>query len=357
MLKEPVVVINEAIIRSNIRTMADKASRNQLKLRPHFKTHQSAEIGEWFREQGINSCAVSSFKMAGYFAQHGWDDIMIAFPAVPALTGEYEKMAGQLKLYLFVSHPAILPFLKTIHTAVNIHIEIDTGHHRSGLDINDPAGISELVQEINKAGNLNFTGFSIHAGETYQLRNKRELEAIDQKNIRLRERLKSLYPKACISYGDTPSLSQLNRFEAVEELRPGNFVFFDIMQYLLGSCRPREIALKVACPVVAVYPEREQIIVHGGAVHLSRESVIDPTGKQIYGLVEDPEKDNTFLENTVVESLAQEHGVIKTTRDNMAKFSVGESLSIFPVHSCLTADMASSYLEDQTGRIISKMQH
>ena len=55
------------------------ANKNNLVLRPHFKTHQSIEIGNWFKEKGVTSITVSSIKMAEFFSSE-WDDITIAFP-------------------------------------------------------------------------------------------------------------------------------------------------------------------------------------------------------------------------------------------------------------------------------------
>ena len=49
---KPTIVLDELRVRSNIRRMAHRARQNQVRFRPHFKTHQSAAIGEWFRERG-----------------------------------------------------------------------------------------------------------------------------------------------------------------------------------------------------------------------------------------------------------------------------------------------------------------
>ena len=46
---EPTMVLNEEVCKSNIARMAAKAKAANVVFRPHFKTHQSREIGEWFR--------------------------------------------------------------------------------------------------------------------------------------------------------------------------------------------------------------------------------------------------------------------------------------------------------------------
>ena len=70
--------------------------------RPHFKTHQSAEIGEWFRAAGVTAITVSSVDMALYFARHGWNDITIAFPANLRQQRDLAELARQIHLGLLV---------------------------------------------------------------------------------------------------------------------------------------------------------------------------------------------------------------------------------------------------------------
>jgi len=42
---KPTLVLDEACARRNIARMAEKARRQGIRFRPHFKTHQSAGIG------------------------------------------------------------------------------------------------------------------------------------------------------------------------------------------------------------------------------------------------------------------------------------------------------------------------
>ena len=61
---EPTMVLNEEVCKSNIARMAAKAKAANVVFRPHFKTHQSREIGEWFRASGVDKITVSSLNMA-----------------------------------------------------------------------------------------------------------------------------------------------------------------------------------------------------------------------------------------------------------------------------------------------------
>ena len=73
-ISKPTLILDKQKAIKNIQTMASKTKESGVRFRPHFKIHQSAEIGNWFKDFGVNSIAVSSVDMAQYFAQHGWQE-------------------------------------------------------------------------------------------------------------------------------------------------------------------------------------------------------------------------------------------------------------------------------------------
>jgi D-serine deaminase-like pyridoxal phosphate-dependent protein len=71
-IKKPTLLLDSDICKRNISGMSAKALEQNVFFRPHFKTHQSAAIGEWFMDAGVTAITVSSVSMARYFAEHGW---------------------------------------------------------------------------------------------------------------------------------------------------------------------------------------------------------------------------------------------------------------------------------------------
>ncbi|MBO8152692.1 MAG: hypothetical protein H0Z30_09405 [Candidatus Marinimicrobia bacterium] len=69
---EPTLLLDEKKCQENINFMVQKAKRSNVIFRPHFKTHQSIEVGRWFRAQGVDKITVSSLRMAKYLADSGW---------------------------------------------------------------------------------------------------------------------------------------------------------------------------------------------------------------------------------------------------------------------------------------------
>lgn len=357
----PTLLLDKERVRQNIERMALKAKRNAIGFRPHFKTHQSAEIGNWFRDYGVKKITVSSLQMAYYFAESGWDDITIAFPVNVCELEQTQDLASTVHLNLLVSSPETADILaRDTKTDIGIFIEMDTGYKRSGIDINDRASLERILVRLGKNRHLHFEGFLTHTGQTYltsgpdQIRSA-SLEAISQLK-ELKKYFRSAYPHAIISVGDTPGCSVLDDLTSVDEIRPGNFVFYDLMQLYLGSCRFDEVAVAMACPVVAVYPERNEVIIYGGAIHFSKEFLMVPDKGSVFGMLVHF-KNGKFTEpdpDVWISKLSQEHGTVKTLPHQAAHFSVGDILLFMPVHSCLTANLMREYFT-LSGEIIQTM--
>ncbi|MBK8048603.1 MAG: hypothetical protein IPK16_16670 [Anaerolineales bacterium] len=66
-------------------------------------------------------------------------------------------------------------------------------------------------------------------------------------------------------------------------MRPGNFVFYDWTQVQVGSCGFDDVAVVAACPVVGKYPDRHEVVLYGGAVHLSKDFLTRPMARWSLG--------------------------------------------------------------------------
>ena len=341
-ISRPTLLVNENIARKNIADMAAKARSNSIPLRPHFKTHVSLEIGEWFREEGVSTCTVSSVEMAEYFCNGGWDDITIAFPCNRLEIAAINRLATKSTLNLVVEDTDTLKFLsENITESVNYYIKLDVGTHRTGLPVE--TDFSELIID---QPNLHFIGFLAHAGHAYRSRSEQEIREVYSDVSRQLKTVKEKYPDASISYGDTPTCSIIDRFDYIDELRPGNFVFYDWMQKEITSCSFDQIAVCMAVPVVAKHSNRKEIIIHGGAIHFSKDFIKNDDGEPVYGVLVKFTNDGWEpMKNThYVKNLSQEHGIISVTDDNdFDQISVGQLLGVIPIHSCLAANLMGKY--------------
>lgn len=341
--------------------MSVTARKNHLQFRPHFKTHQSTEIGKWFRKVGVSKITVSSVSMAKYFAAHGWDDILIAFPVNILEIEEINHLTQKTRLHLTIESMDAVLFLKeNLTSETGVYIKIDTGYNRTGILSKKVNQVDELLKIITISKNLSFTGFLTHSGNTYDAKSKQDIIDIHEDSIRQLNELKSEYindfPEMINSIGNTPSCSLAKNYDGVDEIRPGNFVFYDVMQYYLGSCSLGDIAVTVACPVVAKHKERMEIVIYGGVVHLSKDSVNDKKGRKVFGLpvMLDKAGWSEPLADSYVSRLSQEHGILQAGREVFDSIQIGDIIGILPVHSCLTANLANQYIS-LGGKKISKM--
>ncbi len=288
MLTSPTLLLKKDIALKNIEIMSAKVKASGATFRPHFKTHQSAGVGEWFSDLGIDCITVSSMRMAQYFAQNGWKDITVAFPVNIREWQHIDHLAGEINLNVLIENVEAIEFLeKKLENPVGVFIKADTGYGRTGVDADDAEAVQELLKKLKSCRKLIFIGFLTHAGQTYHAGSIEQIKKIKDESIgkllALKTFFRSVFPLLQLSYGDTPSCSVADDFSDVDELRPGNFIFYDEMQYRLGACSRSDIAVALACPVVAKHTARSEVVIHGGAVHLSKESITDEEGNRSYG--------------------------------------------------------------------------
>lgn len=361
MLTQPTLLLDRNKCLANIERMAQKAKNANVLFRPHFKTHQSAEIGNWFRDYEVECITVSSVKMAAYFADNGWNDITIAFPANILEWAIMNELASRINLNIVVeSVESILYLEKHLSHPVGTYIKTDTGYGRTGVQAEDYETMQHLLKALKNCKNLIFIGFLCHAGHTYKAQTREEIlnimEASRQQLLALKTFMANDFPLIQISYGDTPSCSVSANFEGFDEIRPGNFAFYDDMQVHIGACTPNEVAVALACPVVAKHAERLEVVIHGGAVHLSKD-VLSVSGHQHFGTVVPLIGHAWSAAQSIgyIAKVSQEHGIIQMAQQEFDKVNIGDVLAVLPVHSCLTANLMKEYLSSE-GQVITMMR-
>ncbi len=341
----PALLISESISRQNIRHMAKKMRMHGLLFRPHFKTHQSLNTARWFKDEGITAITVSSVKMARMFAAAGWEDITIAFPLNVHETEAINSLAQSVNLNVVMDMPQQAAVLSaTIKQRMGFFIKTDTGYGRAGIKAGETEKMDAILG-IAQHPLLVFKGFLTHAGETYHAHSVEEILEIHKRSSALlaglKQRYFSRFPGILASAGDTPTASLASDFTGLDELRPGNFVYYDLMQLRLGSCRFEHIAAAVVCPVISVYPKRNEALLQCGAVHLSKEFLLDNDGTLNFGLVV-PFKEGKWLSpegKDHLSRLSQEHGIFSTQSMWAQQLKPGDMVAVIPVHSCLTVDL------------------
>lgn len=354
----PTLLVDKNRCLKNIQSMLDKAEQNQIELRPHFKTHQSHEVGRWFRNLGVKKIAVSSLRMAAYFAADGWKDITVAFPTNILEIDLINALASKIKLNLLIQSKETFLFLEEHLTApICGFIKIDLGTKRTGIEGDNFELLDDLISGIEGSRQLLFSGFLGHAGHSYRARGLEEIKMVHDEAMAkmglVYHYYKNTHPNISISIGDTPTCSKISTFDFVTELRPGNFVFYDLMQAQIGSCSLDQIAVAVACPIVALHPERNEIIIYGGGIHFSKEVYTHSDYGTCYGWIVADDRNgwSSPIPDVYLSRLSQEHGVISCSDAFINNFSIGQVIKILPVHSCMTANLLQQMFTTEGKRL------
>lgn len=348
-ITQPTLLLDEQKCRANIARMCEKARENKLIFRPHFKTHQSKKVGDWFRREGVEAITVSSLGMATYFADAGWKEITVAFPVNTLQIDVINALAGRVTLNLLADdNDTVVQLNSMLQHNVHLYIEIDSGGGRTGIPFNDHKRISSMVGTVTTADKMYLKGFYTHAGHSYNARSEDAVRKVFDQTIKCMQEVRQwaesneLNVEFCM--GDTPGCSVGDYFDGVDAISPGNFVFYDVMQTTIGSCGNDQIAVAMACPVVSKSAHTNNVCIYGGAVHFSKDCIDDGSG-MIFGKVVRLGVNGWGmpLEDCFVKSLSQEHGIVHLSVEEFEQTKIGDVLGILPVHSCLTAEAMGVY--------------
>ena len=363
-LKTPSLVLDGEKVRRNAARIAAIAKRLGVRLRPHIKTHKCIEIARMQTEGFDGAITVSTLEEARSFARGGFADLTYAVPIEPGkFTHAIEIVRSGAKLNVLtddISIPAKLDAAATeAGVRMSVFVEIDCGDHRSGVDPSTNVAI-DIARAINDAKSLDVAGLLTHAGHSYGATSIEEIQQVarDERDtmvdIAARVRAAGIEVPT-VSIGSTPTINHIDHLEGINEVRPGNYIFFDAYQATLGSCDVTDCALSVLAAVVHRNYEQKKVIVDAGAIALSKDRGPIHLDEQCgFGRVLDLEGTDTGLR---VASMSQEHGTIPVADTNLLdQLPVGTRFRILANHSCLTAAQYDHYNVAEGDRVIAQWQ-
>ena len=352
-LKTPAFLVDRNIVEQNCARMRAKAVASRVFFRPHVKTHKTVEIARMQHGGALGPITVSTLAEAEFFAEAGFVDITYAVPIAPEKLDRATALARRIRQFnILIDSQAALRALEEHGGVFEVFLKIDCGYHRAGVDPDDPDSV-RLALAIARSPSVHFQGLLTHAGHSYHARNVDEIRRVAAEETSAVARFRTLLAKEGLgavirSVGSTPTASVVDRFVDVDEVRPGNYIFYDAFQATIGSCKREDCAVSVLATVVGSYPDRGEAIIDAGALALSKDlgpDHIDP--KFGYGMVCD--LDLRPLSMHLV-ALSQEHGKLQVSSPP----AVGTQLRIIPNHSCLTSAMYEVYQVVDRGNIVEE---
>jgi D-serine deaminase-like pyridoxal phosphate-dependent protein len=353
-LPTPVLLLDRTRVMRNIARMRERAALLKVALRPHLKTAKSAKVALLCHNGDAGPITVSTLAEAAYFAKAGFRHITYAVPVAPQkLERVATIMASGIDLKIITDHVGVADVIAAKGRALGITfrvlIKIDCGLGRAGIAPNAPA-LLPLGQALSQPG-AELAGVLTHAGHSYGAKSIAQIEAIAEAErtavvlaaTRLREA-----GLACpiVSVGSTPTALFARHLDGITEMRPGNFVFFDLFQAGLGTCDVEDIAVSVLASVVSHHHGRNHLLIDAGGLALSKD-----TGANLhspgtgYGRVCRP-TDAQPLPSLSIHDVHQEHGLVggpQVPPVDFTAFPPGSRLRVLPNHVCMTGAMYDRY--------------
>ena len=331
----PAVVVDVDVLERNMAAMARLARERGFSLRPHAKTHKIPEIAHQQVAAGAVGLTVATIGEAEVFADSGIRDLFIAYPLwvddraarrLLALT-ELARVAVGVD-----SAEGARQLGRTLGAAagrVLVRVEVDCGHHRSGVLPSDAVGVAQAAGSagLKVDGIFTFPGHSYGPGAAGP--------AVADEESALAAAAASLrtagFLDLVVSGGSTPSSLQ-SAGGTLTELRPGVYVFGDAQQWELGHCRPEDIALTVESTIVShrrgADGEPDRLIVDAGSKVLGSDRAAWATG---FGrLLDHPE--------ARIVALSEHHATVEWPSGEDLP-PLGARLRVVPNHVCLTVNL------------------
>ena len=212
--------------------MAHWADRRGVVLRPHAKTHKSADIARRQKAAGAVGICCAKLGEAEALAAAGIDDILITSPVVSRhAVQRLAVLAGRMeRLAVVVDHPDNLDRIAATGAALDILVDVDTGSHRTGVP--SAAAAVSLARRIADSSRLRYRGVQYYCGtlqHIVSLADRRS--ALAERTAYLGQVLDQLrdagLPADVVTGGGTGSFAVDAELGVLNELQPGSYIFMD----------------------------------------------------------------------------------------------------------------------------------
>jgi len=377
-LLTPSLLVEEDRLARNLNQMQGLANAEDVKLRPHIKTHKSVTLARHQEARGATGVTVATVKEAEIFAGAGFDDLRLAYPTtgrdkhkrLQALRsdGEGSRSTRRPRLSFTVDTVAgaehASSYYKDTDPPIDVLMEVDVGHGRCGVPWSDEKRAVTLARRIADLPGLRLAGILTHAGQAYNGPSDGETKEDALRRVARAERDRMLSVATSlaeadvpgvepdtfeISVGSTPSMAAFQNAERdgfrITEIRPGNYVMHDAIQVGLGAATLDDCALTVLTTVISTQTKPDgthRVFVDAGKKVFTTDTGHNTDG---YGVPLTNAKSMTPHPSLRVDHLSEEHGWL--VADTPVDLTIGDRLRIVPNHACVTvANQDRLYLVD-----------
>lgn len=324
----PLMAVYPDRIRDNISLALGLVKGKASRLRPHIKTHKTAEILKMFLDQGISKIKCATIAEAELAAGTGIEDILLAYQPAGL---KIERFFGLVRTFPEVKFSCLVDNLSSAARIgskalsatgkpADVFIDLNTGMNRTGYAYEQ--SLPEFYQAVARVQGLNLIGLHIYDGHLHDP--DPELRALPAAEVlaKIRKEVtviqKAGLPHPVMVAGGSNTFSYYAGQQDIE-CCPGTFVFWD-KSY---SDKLPELNFQPAAVLVATVisrPAADSLCLDLGYKAVSAENALD---KRVF-----------FPWNTDLVPVAQseEHLVLYSL--NAATYRVGDIIYGIPYHVC-----------------------
>lgn len=344
-LPTPCLVLDRAVLRRNLATMAAAVSRHPgVTLRPHMKTAKSREVAA-LAAPGFGPITVSTLAEAAYFAEAGWRDQILAVGITPRKLDAVAVLnAAGADVKVLTDDVAAARAIASHSGRLRALIEVDVGEGRGGVPAEDDA-----LPAIADALGTRLAGVLAHAGHSYQGRGEADMATVAEAEragvVRAAARLRATgHAVPIVSLGSSPTALHARHLDGVTEVRAGVYMFGDLFQAQLGTHAMGDIALTVLASVIGRSAARNTVLLDAGALALSKDRSTQAAPRDYgFGLLLDRDGRASFP-GAIVARTHQEHGEVQSPDPlPFDRLPIGALVRVAPNHTCLTAAAHARY--------------
>ena len=264
-LDTPCLVLDVDILERNLQKMQAAVRRAGKRVRPHAKTHKCSPLARRQVEAGAVGVCVAKVSEAEALVKAGLDGILVTGPvATPKkIRRLVEMLPAAPSLMTVVDHRDAVEMLDAAlrekRLSMDILLDIDVGHHRTGVR---PADAPGLARDILSRPALRLRGIQAYAGQVQHIRSYAARTAAShsclQEAVVVFRQLQALVQTCSIfSSSGTGTFDIDLAVPEVTELQVGSYACMDAEYLGIGSAedptrfRPFDPALRLLTTVVS----------------------------------------------------------------------------------------------------------
>ncbi len=344
-LDTPALVIDLDLLERNIREMADFATEACVCLRPMIKTHKMPEITRMQMELGAVGILAAKLAEAEVMIRSGTDDVTFAYPVIgQEKVRRLIELAEKSRVTVSVDSEEAVRELAKVPQELDVLIIIDSGLRRLGVKPEEATAIARCIVKFPR---LRLKGVATHAGHVYAARSREQRDEIARGEaaavLSAKEHLqREGFTCEVVAVGSTPTARVAGSVPGITEIRPGNYVFYDMIQVALGVVPEDRCALTVRATVIST-PEPGRAVIDAGSKALALDTGAHGLDAVVgFGRVRNKPE-------VVIQRLSEELGVLCYPPEE--RVSTGQKLDIIPNHACTVVNLFDQAYACRKGRV------